>query len=116
MPQANRKHREQGLRGSPHPDPEAGRLLVGTGTGAPPAQPPTLASTLPDLEISLLELADRLLNKGVVLTGEATISVAGIDLIYLGLNLVLSSVETMREAGRHASGGGSASPGEHDAR
>ncbi len=46
-------------------------------------------------EMSLLELADRLLNRGVVLTGEATISVAGVDLIYLGLNLVLTSVENM---------------------
>ena len=47
-------------------------------------------------EWSLLELADRLLNRGVVLTGEATLSVAGVDLIYLGLNLVLTSVENLR--------------------
>ena len=47
-------------------------------------------------EMSLLELADRLLNRGVVLTGEATISVAGIDLIYLGLNVVLTAVENLR--------------------
>ena len=46
-------------------------------------------------DASLLELVDRLVNKGVVLAGEATISVAGIDLIYLGLNLVLSSVDTL---------------------
>jgi gas vesicle structural protein len=46
--------------------------------------------------VSLLELADRLLNRGVVLTGEAVISVAGVDLIYLGLNLVLAGVETVR--------------------
>jgi hypothetical protein len=46
-------------------------------------------------EMTLLELADRLLNRGVVLTGEATISVAGVDLIYLGLNLVLTSVENL---------------------
>jgi hypothetical protein len=49
-------------------------------------------------EISLLELADRLLNRGVVLTGEATISVAGVDLIYLGLNVVLTAVENLRGA------------------
>ena len=49
-----------------------------------------------DDEMSLLELADRLLNRGVVLTGEATISVAGVDLIYLGLNLVLTAVENLR--------------------
>ena len=50
----------------------------------------------PDDEMSLLELADRLLNRGVVLTGEATISVAGVDLIYLGLNVVLTAVENLR--------------------
>ncbi len=47
-------------------------------------------------ELSLLELADRLLNRGVVLTGEATISVAGVDLIYLGLNVVLTAVENLK--------------------
>jgi len=54
-----------------------------------------------DDEMSLLELADRLLNRGVVLTGEATISVAGVDLIYLGLNVVLSAVENLKTS--HAS-------------
>jgi gas vesicle structural protein len=49
-------------------------------------------------DISLLELADRLLNRGVVLTGEATISVAGVDLIYLGLNVVLTGVENLRRS------------------
>ena len=49
-------------------------------------------------DTSLLELVDRLLNKGVVLAGEATISVAGIDLIYLGLNVVLAAVETIEKA------------------
>jgi gas vesicle structural protein len=49
-------------------------------------------------DASLLELVDRLLNKGVVLAGEATISVAGVDLIYLGLNVVLAAVETIENA------------------
>jgi len=49
-------------------------------------------------DATLLELVDRLLNKGVVLTGEATISVAGIDLIYLGLNVVLTAVETLEKS------------------
>lgn len=49
-------------------------------------------------DASLLELVDRLLHKGVVLAGEATISVAGIDLIYLGLNVVLAAVETIERA------------------
>jgi gas vesicle structural protein len=54
-------------------------------------------------EVSLLELADRLLNRGVVLTGEATISVAGVDLIYLGLNVVLTAVENLKRTGEPAS-------------
>ena len=54
-------------------------------------------------DASLLELVDRLLNKGVVLAGEATISVAGIDLIYLGLNVVLAAVETIEKQERRAS-------------
>ena len=47
-------------------------------------------------ELTLLELTDRLLNRGVVLTGEAVLSVAGVDLIYLGLNVVLTAVENLR--------------------
>ena len=47
--------------------------------------------------ISLCEVLDRVLNKGVVLVGEVTISVANIDLIYLGLNLILASIETARQ-------------------
>ena len=62
-----------------------------------PDKPVTLSAPSAD-EISLLELADRLLNRGVVLTGEATISVAGVDLIYLGLNIVLTAVENLRGA------------------
>ena len=43
--------------------------------------------------VSLCELLDRILNKGVVAVGHVTISVAGVDLIYLGLEVVLSSVQ-----------------------
>jgi len=45
-------------------------------------------------EVTLLDLLDRLLNKGVVLWGDVVISVADVDLIYLGLKVLLSSVET----------------------
>ena len=38
--------------------------------------------------ISLCETLDRLLSTGVVLLGGATISVAEIDLIYVGVQLV----------------------------
>ena len=48
--------------------------------------------------ISLCEALDRILNKGAVVVGEVTISVANIDLIYLGLQLMLTSIETARES------------------
>lgn len=47
--------------------------------------------------ISLCETLDRVLNKGVVVAGEVMISVANVDLIYLGLQLVLTSVESARQ-------------------
>lgn len=45
-------------------------------------------------ELSLLETLDHVLNRGLVIAGEITISVADIDLIFMGLNVLLSSVET----------------------
>jgi hypothetical protein len=45
-------------------------------------------------QLALSEVLDRVLNKGVVLWGDATISVAGVDLIYVGLKLLLASVDT----------------------
>lgn len=67
-------------------------------------------------EIALADLLDRALHKGVVLWGEATISVAGVDLVYLGLKVLLASVETaerMRAAGGTvpAADAGNAEPG-----
>jgi hypothetical protein len=48
-------------------------------------------------DITILELLDRVLNKGVILTGDIVISVADIDLVYVGVKLMLSSVETMEQ-------------------
>jgi len=45
-------------------------------------------------EVTLLDLLDRILNKGVILWGDVTISVADVDLIYLSLKVLLTSVET----------------------
>ena len=50
-----------------------------------------------DVELSLLETLDHVLNRGIVIAGEITISVANVDLIFLGLNVFLSSVETANE-------------------
>jgi hypothetical protein len=60
-------------------------------------------SALNELEhVSLCETLDRVLNKGVVIGGEVVISVADIDLIYLGLKAVLTSVETANRNGMRA--------------
>lgn len=53
----------------------------------------SLASNEPH---SLVDLINRVLDKGVVITGDVTISVAGVDLVYLGLSAVLTSVSTVR--------------------
>ena len=67
----------------------------------PPRQINLLGAPDDPNQLSLVELADRLLNRGVVLTGEAVISVAGVDLIYLGLNLVLTAVENLQPRQSH---------------
>lgn len=46
-------------------------------------------------QVTLVEVLDRVLNKGAVLTGGITISVADIPLIYVGLNLLIASVEML---------------------
>lgn len=52
-----------------------------------------LTRTSEEQEITLLELLDRVLDKGVVLSGDVTLSVADVDLVYVGLRVLLSSVE-----------------------
>lgn len=47
---------------------------------------------------TILELLDRLLDKGVVVKGEIILSIAEIDLVYLNLGLLLSSVKTVEKA------------------
>lgn len=46
-------------------------------------------------QITILDILDRVLTKGVVISGQMVISVADIDLIYLDLRILLSSVETI---------------------
>jgi gas vesicle structural protein len=47
-------------------------------------------------QIVLSDLINRVLDKGVVITSHITISVADIDLIYLDLRLLISSVTAMQ--------------------
>ena len=48
-------------------------------------------------QVTLVELVDRVLNKGVVLHGDITLAVADIDLVYVGLRVLLTSVATLEE-------------------
>jgi hypothetical protein len=52
---------------------------------------------LEQADLSLLETLDHVLNRGLVIAGEITIAVADVDLVFLGLNVLLSSVETANE-------------------
>jgi gas vesicle structural protein len=47
-------------------------------------------------DVTLLELLDRLLDKGVMLHGDITLAVADIDLVYIGLRAVVSSVSSLQ--------------------
>jgi gas vesicle structural protein len=58
----------------------------------------------PEDELGLVELVNRVLDKGAVISGDVVISVAGVDLVYLGLRVLLSSVESMRERSGFSSG------------
>ena len=52
--------------------------------------------------ISLCEMLDRVLNKGVVVAGEVIISVADVELVYLNVQVLLTSVETAYRCKREA--------------
>ena len=57
----------------------------------------------PQYEVTLVELVDRVLNRGVVISGDITLSVAGVDLVYVGLRVLLASAGTLdRLAGEEA--------------
>lgn len=59
-----------------------------------PARRGTVAEhVLDDPEASLLDLLDHVLNKGVMTTGDVTLGVAGIDLIYLRLSALLCAAD-----------------------
>jgi hypothetical protein len=50
-----------------------------------------------DREMSLADLVDHLLHRGVCVTGSVTISLAGTEIITLGLQLLLVSSKTFSQ-------------------
>jgi hypothetical protein len=57
-------------------------------------------------DVALVDLLDRLLAGGVVLCGDITLSIADVDLVYLGLRAILSSVSTLEERSSQPPGNG----------
>ena len=50
-------------------------------------------------EVALVDLVDRLLAGGVVIGGDVTLSIADVDLVYVGLRALITSVATADEMG-----------------
>jgi gas vesicle structural protein len=53
-----------------------------------------------DDEPSLLDLVDNALTKGVVVTGDVVLGLAGVDLVYVRLSVMLVAVESLLAATR----------------
>jgi hypothetical protein len=56
-------------------------------------------------EVALVDLVDRLLAGGVVIGGDITLSIADVDLVYVGLRALITSVATAEERGMTLPGG-----------
>lgn len=54
----------------------------------------TVASR-PDRPVALVDLLDRLFAGGIVVNGEVTIGLAGVDLVHISLRALISSVDTL---------------------
>jgi hypothetical protein len=54
--------------------------------------------------VSLVDLVDRLIGGGVVVGGDIVLSLAGVDLVYLGLRLVLTPAHNVSIPGVGESG------------
>jgi hypothetical protein len=59
----------------------------------PPASPVDAERVLGVEGATVVDILDRLLSKGVVATGDITLGVAGVDLVYLRLSALLSAVD-----------------------
>ncbi|MFI5520972.1 gas vesicle protein [Streptomyces platensis] len=71
--------------------PEAARTEV------PSAEVPSPADLTPEeslagRQIALIDLLDRLLNGGAVLTGDVVLSIAEVDLVHINLRAVIRSI------------------------
>ena len=60
---------------------------------------PSRQKLIEDADASLLELVDHVLNKGVVVSGDVMLSIAGVDLVYLRLSALLCAADRIWVSG-----------------
>lgn len=53
------------------------------------------SAVVPQREVALVDLVDRLLGGGVVITGDITLAVADVDLVQVSLRALIASVDTV---------------------
>ncbi|WP_404455769.1 gas vesicle protein [Virgibacillus necropolis] len=53
-------------------------------------------------DVALIDILDVVLDKGVAIKGDIIISIAGIDLVYLDLRILIASVETLIQSNRES--------------
>ena len=58
-----------------------------------------MSATIAEREVALVDLVDRLLGGGVVIAGDITLAVADVDLVYVQLRALISSVATAQDKG-----------------
>jgi Gas vesicle protein len=58
-----------------------------------------MTTTIAEREVALVDLVDRLLGGGVVIAGDITLAVADVDLVYVQLRALISSVATAEDKG-----------------
>ena len=56
-----------------------------------------MSTTIVERDVALIDLVDRLLGGGVVIAGDITLAVAEVDLVYVGLRALVTSVATAEE-------------------
>ena len=73
----------------------------------PPPREPAIVDQVLDVapDTTLLDVLDHVLNKGVVATGDVTLGVAGIDLVYLRLSALLCAADRVLPRDKAAPGG-----------
>jgi gas vesicle structural protein len=58
----------------------------------------SLKESAEDKNITLIDILDVILDKGVAIKADLIISIAGIDLVYLDLKVLIASVEKLVQA------------------